>query len=71
MGDDGFLRKASCKIRRHNPVGDLLFINGKVMRKYVEEGRHLVEIDQQARNQDNELSILGSGVVELPRRDLR
>ena len=22
MGDDGFLRKASCKIRRHNPEGD-------------------------------------------------
>jgi hypothetical protein len=71
MGDDGFLRKASCKIRRHNPVGDLLFINGKVTRKYVEQSRHLVEIEQQACNQDNELSILGSGVVELPSREVR
>ncbi|MEC9344990.1 MAG: MaoC family dehydratase N-terminal domain-containing protein [Pseudomonadota bacterium] len=68
MGDDGFLRSAHCKIRRHNPQGDLLFINGKVVRKFVEDGRHLVEIEQEARNQDDELSILGGGVVELPSR---
>jgi hypothetical protein len=68
MGDDGFLRRATCKIRRHNPAGDLLFIKGTVTRKYVEDGRHLVEIEQEAHNQDDELSILGSGVVELPSR---
>lgn len=68
MADDGFLRAASCKIRRHNPEGDLLFIDGKVVRKYVEDGRHLVAIEQFAHNQDGELSVLGSGVVELPSR---
>ncbi|TXL73720.1 acyl dehydratase [Vineibacter terrae] len=68
MGDDGFVRSASCKIRRHNPAGDMLFITGKVTRKYIEDGRHLVAIEQEARNQDNELSVLGSGVVELPAR---
>jgi acyl dehydratase len=68
MGDDGFLRAARCKIRRHNPEGDLLFIDGKVVRKYVEDGRHLVAIEQAAHNQDGELSVLGSGVVELPSR---
>jgi acyl dehydratase len=68
MGDDGFLRKASCKIRRHNPEGDLLFIDGKVVRKFVEDGRYLVEIEQSAVNQDGELSVLGTGVVELPKR---
>ncbi len=66
MGDDGFLRNANCKIRRHNPEGDLLFIKGKVKRKFVEDGRHLVEIEQEARNQDDELSVVGSGIVELP-----
>ena len=35
-------------------------------RKYVEDGRHLVEIEQEARNQDDELSVLGTGIVELP-----
>ncbi|SDH76005.1 MaoC family dehydratase N-terminal domain-containing protein [Variovorax sp. OV700] len=67
-GDEGFLRKAHCKIRRHNPEGDMLFIKGHVKRKFVENGRHLVEISQEAHNQDDELSVLGSGVVELPTR---
>jgi acyl dehydratase len=66
MGDDGFLRRATCKIRRHNPAGDLLVITGKVTGKRVEDGRHLVDIEQEARNQDGELSVLGIGVVELP-----
>ncbi len=68
MGDDGFLRMAQCKVRRHNPEGDMLFIKGKVLRKFVENGVHLVEIEQEGRNQDNELSVVGSGVVELPSR---
>ena len=68
MGDDGFLRKASCKIRRHNPEGDMLFIDGKVTRKFQEDGCHLVEIEQSAHNQDGELSVRGSGVVSLPTR---
>ena len=68
MGDDGFLRRAGCKIRRHNPQGDMLFIKGHVKRKFVEDGRHLVEIEQEARNQDDELSVLGSGIVELPKK---
>ncbi|HTO51573.1 MAG TPA: MaoC family dehydratase N-terminal domain-containing protein [Burkholderiales bacterium] len=68
MGDDGFLRRAECKVRRHNPEGDLLFIKGHVKRKFVEGGRHLVEITQEGRNQDQEQSVVGSGIVELPSR---
>ena len=68
MGDDGFLRNASCKIRRHNPVGDMLVISGNVKRKFVEDGRHLVEIEQAAHNQHDELSVIGGGLVELPTR---
>jgi acyl dehydratase len=66
MGDSGFLRKNTCKIRRHNPQGDMLFFKAKVVKKYTEEGRHLVEIEQIAHNQDDELSVLGTGIVELP-----
>jgi acyl dehydratase len=68
MGDDGFLCRAECKVRRHNPEGDLLFIDARVKRKFVENGRHLVEIAQEAHNQDNEQSVVGSGIVELPSR---
>ena len=68
MGDDGMLRRATSKIRRHNPEGDALFIDGRVVRTYEEDGRALVEIEQEARNQDGELSVLGTGVIELPKR---
>ena len=69
MGDDGFLRNARpARSAATIPTGDILFIKGKVKRKYVEDGRHLVEIEQEARNQDDELSILGTGIVELPSR---
>jgi acyl dehydratase len=68
MGDAGFLRRASCKIRRHNPEGDTVFIEGEVVRKYQENGQHLVEIKQEARNQTGEQSAVGSGVVQLPAR---
>jgi len=64
-----FLRKASCKIRRHNPEGDLLVIRGTVKDKRIENGRHLIEISQEARQQDNELSVIGTGLVELPSRN--
>lgn len=68
IGDDGFLRRAHSKIRRHNPEGDALFIDGRVTRKFTEGGRHLVEIEQEAHNQDGELSVVGGGTVELPKR---
>jgi len=68
MGDDGMLRTANCKIRRHNPEGDMVFIDGVVKRKYMEGDQALVEIEQKAHNQDGELSALGTGVVQLPKR---
>jgi acyl dehydratase len=66
QGDAGFLRHAHCKIRRHNPEGDTLFINGEVLRKFEQDGRKLVEIRQEAVNQTNEVSVVGGGLVELP-----
>ena len=68
MGDAAFLRSAHCKIRRHNPVGDSLRIHGQVVRKFEEDGHACVEIEQRAENQDGELSVLGGGIVRLPRR---
>ncbi len=68
MGDDGFLRSANSEIRRHNPDGDVIFINGEVTRKWVEDGKHLVEITQKATTHRDELSAQGTCVVELPSR---
>jgi len=68
MGDDGFLVFHTYKIRRHNPEGDLLLIDAKVTRKFEEAGRKLVEIEQIAHNQNDELSALATGRVVLPTR---
>ncbi|HVN88770.1 MAG TPA: MaoC family dehydratase N-terminal domain-containing protein [Candidatus Binataceae bacterium] len=69
MGDAGFLRKIEVKIRRHNPVGDTLYIDGEVTRKFEEGGAHYVEIAQKAVQQDGELSVLAAGIVRLPSRE--
>jgi acyl dehydratase len=68
MGDDGFLRASRTRIRRHNPEGDTLFIDGEVSAKFEDDGHPAVEITHRAVNQDGELSIEGTGVVRLPGR---
>ena len=68
MGDDGFLVESRTRIRRHNPVGDTLYLDGEVTGKPERDGSPTVEIRHAARNQDGELSIEGSAVVRLPER---
>jgi len=69
MGDGGVLSRLAVKIRRHNPVGDTLYISGEVSRTFEEGGAHYAVIDQKAVNQDGELSVLATGTVRLPSRD--
>lgn len=67
MGDDGFLVSSSTKIRRHNPEGDTIFIDGEVLEKFKNlNGDNCVKIRQNANNQDGEVSIYGTGVIALP-----
>ena len=69
MGDDGTLANHKCRIRRHNPEGDVLYINGEVSNKFIDDqGRNCVEITHAATNQDDELSIQGTAIVVLPLR---
>jgi len=68
MGDAGFLKHIEVEIRRHNPVGDTLYINAEVIRTFKEGGANLVEIKQTATNQDGELSVRATGIVRLPGR---
>ena len=67
MGDLGFLKNTQAQIRRHNPVGDTLFIGGKVVAKDADS--RTVTIEQRAENQDGELSIEGTALVRLPSRE--
>jgi len=68
IGDDGMLVHHESKIRRHNPEGDTLFIDGAVTRKFEENGSKRVAFELVGKNQDGELSIVGSAVAELPSR---
>jgi acyl dehydratase len=68
MGDSGFLRHLEVKIRRHNPVGDTLYLNGEVTRTLEEGDAHYAEIAQKATNQDGALSVLATGTVRLSSR---
>ena len=68
MDDEGFLCESHTRIRRHNPAGDTLFIDGEVTSKREGEGGGNVEVRHVARNQDRELSVEGTAVVRLPSR---
>ena len=43
-------------------------INGTVDRKFVDNGKHMVEISQKAETHRGELSASGAAIVELPSR---
>jgi len=66
IGDDGFLHKTNCQIRRHNPDGDAIIITGEVKRKFEENGKKYVEVEQKATTHRGELSAFGTAVAELP-----
>jgi acyl dehydratase len=68
MGDGGFLHRLEVRIRRHNPVGDTLYLDGEVSRTFEQEGAHYAEVAQKAVNQDGELSVLATGTIRLPSR---
>ena len=70
IGDDGFLVSSDTKIRRHNPEGDTIFIDGTITGKFEKDGDGFVEVTHEARNQDGELSILGIAVARLPKNNL-
>ncbi|MFS0849570.1 MaoC family dehydratase N-terminal domain-containing protein [Novosphingobium panipatense] len=68
IGDDGFLHKSNCQIRRHNPDGDAIITTGEVTRKFEENGKKYVEVAQKATTHRGELSAFGTAVAELPSR---
>ena len=47
---------------------NVIFIDGIVTRKFIENGQHLVEISQNAATHRGEVSANGAAIVELPSR---
>jgi len=65
MGDDGFVRSMDSQDRRMNFLGDATWVKGKVARKFVEDGEHLVGLDVWAENQDGVVHTKAHVVVKL------
>jgi acyl dehydratase len=57
MGDNGFLWKMSGDLRVFNQIGDTTTFEGKVIKKYIDEGKYCVDIEAWAKNQRGEWSM--------------
>jgi len=69
ISDWGFVRKLNVRLTLPNLVGDVTWIKGKVIRKCVENGEHLVELECFGQNQRGEKNMDGGATVRLPSKD--
>ena len=68
MGDNGFVRKLSARLKMPVIFGDCNYFKGKVAGKRKENGMGLVDLELWGENQFGQVTIKGSAVVELPCR---
>lgn len=68
MGDHGTLKKLHASIRHPNVVGDTNTVVGHVLRKYEENGDHLVELSIENQNQSGLASAYATATIALPTR---
>lgn len=66
MGDDGFLWKYSTQFRSFVIDGDTCWYTGKIVKKYVDDGKYCVDIDHWGTNQRGEKVTVGKATVILP-----
>ena len=69
IGETGTLRRLACQYRGMDEPGKPLYCKGRVTRKYVEDGRHLVDCDIWLENSEGKTTTPGSATVELPSRE--
>lgn len=68
LGEAGTLVKLSGSYRGMNLVNEDIICNGKVTRKYVEDGQHCARVEIWAENPRGEKTVTGVAVVTLPSR---
>ncbi len=68
IGDNGFVRQLSARLKLPVIFGDCNYFKGKVAGKRVVDGTGLVDLELWGENQFGQLTIKGSAVVEVPRR---
>ena len=67
-GDDGIVTHVHDEIRKFNYMGDTQIITGEVVGKRQENGRSLVEVQAQFKNQRDEVTVKATATIALPSR---
>jgi hypothetical protein len=67
-GELGWLRKLSVQYRGMDQPGSKVICKGKVVKKYVSNGDHLVDCEIWLENANGEKTTPGSATVMLPSR---
>jgi acyl dehydratase len=68
MGDDGFVTELDTQLRSPLFRGEMSRTSGRVVRKYVKEGAHLIELELWAETQDGVRHSTATATVRLPSR---
>lgn len=68
IGEKGTLLKLSGSYRGMNNVHEDIICNGKVTKKYEEDGKNLARVEFRAENPQGEKTVTGNAVVVLPSR---
>ena len=64
-GDHAFVKRLSHQMRRPSFEGDLITVKGHVVRKYIENGEHMVDIEMWTENQDGVILVPSKATVRL------
>lgn len=68
LGEGGTLLKLNGSYRGMNLVHEDIICNGKVTKKYVEDGKNCARVEIWAENPQGEKTVTGSALVTLPSR---
>ena len=68
IGEQGSLRKLTCNYRGMNFPGEAIICQGKVSKKYTENGAHFIECNIWAENVKGEKTVTGKATVIIPAR---
>lgn len=68
IGDEGTVKKASVQYRGMDFPGEQMTCKGRVTKKYVQDGEHIVECEIRTENPRGEKTTPGNATVILPSR---
>ena len=67
-GPAGFVKRLGFQMRRYHLVGDTIYVRGKVVKKYRQDGVGAVDLEIWAENAREGIATPGTATVHLPLR---